>query len=111
MKDDKLYLIHICECIERIQEYTSAGKDHFMGDLKTQDAVLRNLQTLGDSVKNISDALKSNYPKIEWKRIAGFRDILVHDYMGVNLDRVWTVVESHLPALKQSIEAIQQSLD
>lgn len=110
MKDDKLYLIHIGECIDRIAEYTIAGKDQFFKDMKTQDAVIRNLQTLGDSVKRVSEVTKEHHPEIEWKRIAGFRDVFVHDYLGVNLNRVWEVVEKFLPILKRNIEALKKEL-
>lgn len=110
MKDDKLYLIHIGECIDRIAEYTTGGKDQFLRDMKTQDAVIRNLQTLGESVRCVSDATKKNHPEIEWKRIAGFRNVLVHDYLGVNIERVWEVVDKLLPDLKQKIEALKKKL-
>lgn len=110
MKDDKLYLIHIGECIDRIVEYTAAGKDTFFKDIKTQDAVIRNLQTLGESIKRVSDGVKASHPEIEWKHIAGFRNVLVHDYLGVNLKRVWEVIEKFLPDLKRKIEALKTEL-
>jgi uncharacterized protein with HEPN domain len=67
MKDDKLYLIHISECIARIEQYTAEGKDTFFADTKTQDAVLRNLQVLAESVKTLSDSLKTSYPDVDWR--------------------------------------------
>jgi uncharacterized protein with HEPN domain len=85
VKDDKLYLIHISECINRIAEYVVEGKESFFRDEKTQDAVLRNLQILSESTQRLSVDLKANYSDIEWKRIAGFRNVLVHDYLGINL--------------------------
>lgn len=88
MKDNRLYLIHISECINRIEEYVAEGKEFFFRDAKTQDAVLRNLQILSESTQHLSAVLKNAHPEIAWKRIAGFRNILVHDYLGINLVRL-----------------------
>jgi uncharacterized protein with HEPN domain len=84
VKDDRLYLIHIVECATRVEQYTSEGKDAFMSDGKTQDAVLRNLQILAESTQRISRELKAAHPEIEWSKIAGLRNVLVHDYLGIN---------------------------
>ena len=73
VKDDRLYLIHISECINRIEEYVAEGKEFFFRDAKTQDAVLRNLQILSESTQHLSVVLKDAHPEIDWKRIAGFR--------------------------------------
>jgi uncharacterized protein with HEPN domain len=109
MKDDTLYLIHIGECIERVETYIGeGGKDAFMASTLTQDAVLRNLQTLAESTQRLSQAAQSVYPDIEWRRIAGFRNVLVHDYLGVDLERVWLIVERDLPELKRVISAMLQ---
>ena len=110
MKDDRLYLIHIFECLSRIEQYTLEGKEAFMGDTKTQDAVLRNLQTLAESTQRTSPDLKAAHPEIDWAKIAGFRNVLVHEYLGINLVRVWEIVEHGLPELKKRIEAILRSL-
>jgi uncharacterized protein with HEPN domain len=85
VKDDRLYLIHISECIARIEQYTKDGKHSFLADIKTQDAVLRNLQTLSESTQRLSDKLKAKYPEVDWNGIAGFRNILVHNYLGISL--------------------------
>jgi len=98
MKDDKLYLIHISECIERVEQYVGeGGRDAFMADMLIQDAVLRNLQVLAESTQRVSDALKSAHPEVSWYKISGFRNVLVHDYLGVDLERVWLIVERDLP--------------
>lgn len=110
MRDDRVYLIHICECIERIERYTEGGRDDFFTDDKTQDAVLRNLHTLSESTQRLSQDLKTSHPEVDWRGIAGFRNILVHDYLGINLVRVWEVVERHLPNLKGKIFDIMQEL-
>jgi len=109
VKDDRLYLIHIGECISRIEEYTSPGRDEFLTDRKTQDAVLRNLQLLAESSKRLSDGLKQEHREIDWRGVAGIRNVLVHDYLGVNLARVWEIIERDLPQLKAGIAGILES--
>lgn len=106
MKDDRLYLIHISECIARIESYTAGGRDAFFASTQIQDAVLRNLQTLAESTQRLSDAAKAKHPEADWFKIAGFRNVLVHDYLGVDLDRAWLIVERELPRLKQTIDTI-----
>lgn len=93
MKDDRLYLVHVLECIDRIERYTAEGKMAFMADERTQDAVLRNLQVLSESTQRLSADLKSAHPEVDWRGISGFRNVLVHDYLGINLIRVWEIVE------------------
>lgn len=110
MKDDNLYIIHIGECISRIENYTKEGKDAFFSDQKTQDAVLRNLQTLSEAAKQLSDTLKESHPDIDWRGIVAFRNVLVHDYLGINFVRVWQIIENDLPALKQKIEVILKEI-
>lgn len=110
MRDDRLYLIHIRECLSRIRQYTADGKDAFLRDTKTQDAVLRNLQTLAESTERLSETIKAAHPEVSWERIAGFRNVLVHDYLGINLARVWEIVEHGLPELTQHITAILAEL-
>ncbi len=78
MKDDKLYLIHILECAERIVEYTRGGREEFLSDSKTQDAVIRNFEIIGEAAKRVSDEVRGLAADIPWRRIGGLRDILVH---------------------------------
>lgn len=108
MRDDNLYLIHIGECLSRIAQYTTEGEEAFFADQKTQDAVLRNLQTMAESTQRLSDELKLQHPDIDWKRIAGFRNVLVHDYLGINLVRVWGIIEDYLPQLRDRVSTILQ---
>lgn len=79
MKDDRVYLEHIKNCILRIEGYTREGRQGFLQDTKTQDAVLRNLQTLAESARRISPQFTQARPEIPWKNIVGFRNVLVHD--------------------------------
>src|SRR5690349_11802893 len=110
MSDDRLYLIHIMECIEWIEQYTRTGREGFMADRMERDAVLRNFEVMGEAVKRISAPLRQQYPGVAWQRIAGFRDILIHNYPGVDIEMVWRTVEEELPNLKQHITMIMQEL-
>ena len=110
MKDDAIYLQHIQECILRIEHYTAEGHSAFLASTLIQDGVLRNLQTLGQSVLQLSERLKASHPEVDWKSIVGFRNVLVHDYLGVNVARVWEIVERDVPDLKAKLTKIRQSL-
>ncbi len=110
MKSDKFYLVYILECLARIKEFTQAGHDTFMSSKLIQDAVLRNLHTLTESTLRLSDGLKNTYPEVAWKKIAKFRHVVVHDYLGVNLERVWKIIEGDLPVLKRQVRAILSDL-
>jgi len=105
MKDDRLYLIHISECIERIESYIS-GKDkgQFLDSMLIQDAVVRNLQVLAESTQRLSDATKESASEVGWFKVAGFRNVLVHDYLGIDIERVWNILEKDLPLLKKAIQ-------
>ena len=110
MKGDRLYLIHMQECMERVTSYTVEGRDKFMESTLIQDAVLRNLQTMAESSQRLSDDLKDAHPEIDWRRLSGFRNVLVHDYLGVSLNTVWQLIEEELPKLRQHIERILDGL-
>ena len=105
MKDDRLYLIHISECIERIESYV-VGKDkqQFLDSTLIQDAVIRNLQVLAESTQRLSEDAKENQSRVDWFKISGFRNVLVHDYLGIEVERVWNILEKDLPVLKQAIQ-------
>lgn len=110
MKDDQLYLLHIGECLERSEEYVGEGKEAFFADHKTQDAVLRNLQILAESSQRLSEPLKASRPEIDWRGIAGLRNILGHDYLGISLPRVWEIVEVFLPKLRTAVNLWLETL-
>lgn len=104
---DKDYLNDILEAIKRSMEYTLGyDYDKFLEDEKTQDAVVRNLEVIGEAAKNISSKLRKQQPKLPWKDMAGLRDKLIHHYFGINYDIVWNIVEKQLPALFPQIEDI-----
>ena len=100
MKSDRMYLEHILECLEKILRFSADGKESFFQDDRTQDAVIRNFEIIGEAAKRLSDDVRCQYPDIPWADIAGFRDVLIHDYMGVKLELVWNVIENHLPQLQ-----------
>ena len=109
MKRDRLYLTHIRESIEKIESYTAEGREAFMSDSKTQDAVIRNFEIIGEATKRLSAEAKAQQSHIPWREVAGFRDILIHDYEGVDCLEVWNIVENHLPQLHQAITALLNS--
>jgi uncharacterized protein with HEPN domain len=106
MKDDAVYLRHIIECIRRIEGNASCGKGAFLASSTIQDATLRNLQTLSEATQRVSDNAKAAQPQIEWSKIAAFRNVLVHNYLGIDLELIWNVIENELPDLKVAAEAI-----
>lgn len=106
MKEDAVYLGHIRDAIERIEAFTSGGCDQFLADPMVQDAVIRNLEVIGEAVKGLSDDVRATNPDIPWKQIAGMRDVLIHHYFGVKLDAVWQVVAEHLPQLRLRVQQL-----
>ncbi len=106
MKDVRLYLIHILECIERIQEYTHGGWTEFQSSHLIQDAVVRNLQILSESTQRISPQLKATHPDVDWPAIARFRNVMVHDYFGIRHELIWGIVVQHLSDLKRNVSAM-----
>jgi uncharacterized protein with HEPN domain len=110
VKDDRIYLLHIHDAIHRIIEYTTEGEGAFFASSKTQDAVVRNLEIIGEAAKNLSEGLKTRHGSVPWKRIAGMRDKMIHEYFGVNLKLVWEVVEREPPPLKVTLKSMLREL-
>ncbi|MEM1369726.1 MAG: DUF86 domain-containing protein [Cyanobacteria bacterium P01_H01_bin.15] len=106
MKDERLYLSNILECIERIEQYTQSGKTAFLTQILLQDAVIRNFEVIGEASKRLSSELKAKYPEIPWKQVGSFRDFLIHDYLKINLNQIWGVVENDLPSLKSAVQSL-----
>lgn len=106
-KDPSVYLAHARDCCTRIADYTQNDKHLFLNDSKTQDAVLRNLEIIGQCIKDANLAhLEMHYPDIPWRDIAAFRNILAHAYLGIELSLVWDVIEYHLPTLHGQLDKI-----
>jgi len=103
VKSDAARLQHVKQAIIRKEEYTATGREAFLGNHLAQDATIRQLEIIGEAVKALSAPLKDAHPEIPWRRIAGLRDVLIHDYFGVDLEAVWEVVEQKLPTLKDKI--------
>ena len=106
MRDDIAYLRHILDAIARIESYSSGGRGAFLAQPLIQDAVLRNLEVIGEAVKGLSPAVRSETPEVPWAQIAGMRDVLIHEYFGVNLETVWNAVERRLHELKAAAERL-----
>jgi uncharacterized protein with HEPN domain len=109
VKDQIAYLEHIRDAIRRIEKYTADGEDAFFADEMKQDAVVRNLEIMGQAAKNLSLEFKGGHPEVPWKQMAGTRDKIIHEYFGVNWDLVWDIVERELPPLKRQIESLLQN--
>lgn len=108
MRNYKLYLDDILQAIERIEKYTkNFTLEKLIKDNLVADAIIRNLEILGEAAKNIPEDFKKQHPDIEWKKIAGLRDILAHEYFGVDLAILWDIIETKLPVLKKKISKIQ----
>ena len=112
MKDVKVYLTDILESISQIEKYTKKiSENRFNKNVQVQDAVLRRLEIIGEAVKNIPEEFRKLHPKIPWKKIAGMRDVLTHEYSGVDLKRVWKVIKEDLVNLKKDVSEIIKNLE
>jgi uncharacterized protein with HEPN domain len=91
--------------------YTEGGKDFFFADTKTQDAVMRNLQILAESTQRLSHSLRELHPEVDWRNISGFRNVAVHEYLRIDVVRIWDIVEQDIPLLGEQIERIMSEID
>jgi uncharacterized protein with HEPN domain len=106
VKDDSVYLRHILEAISRIEENTSNGKVSFIGSHTLQDATFRNLQTMAEATQRLSDAAKALESGTDWRALSGFRNVLVHNYLGLDLEQIWVVTQRDVPNLKAAVERL-----
>ena len=110
-KDPRVYLAQILERIDRILEYTAEGKDAFFADGRTQDAVIRNFEVIGEAAKRIPGDYRENHPLIPWRALSGFRDVLIHQYEGVSVAEIWQIIERDLKTLREAIIKILPPLE
>ena len=104
MKRDEVYLKHILDAIGKIREYVSVGRDSFMSNSYWQNAVVRQL-------KRVSKDVRIDYPAVPWRRIAGLRDVLIHNYMGVDIEAVWQITQQNIPELQENIQTILKNFE
>ena len=106
-RDFRVHLEDILGAIGKIKRYTTGlSKQGFAGDDKTLDAVVRNLEVIGEAVKQLPADLRAREPSIDWQKIAGLRDILIHQYFGIDVDILWDIAQNKLPALEASVSTM-----
>ena len=106
-RDQAIYLADFSECCEKIGSYTEGlTLESFAADGKTYDAVVRNLEIIGEAVKRIPEQTRLAHPQIDWRKIAGLRDILIHEYHGVDHYIVWDIVQNKLPSLNEQVKGM-----
>lgn len=111
MKDQRVYLHHTLDAVRHIQEYISPGREVFFSSTMHQDATIRQLAIIGEAASKLSADIRDQHNEVPWGKIIAFRNILIHEYMGVNLDTLWQIVQRDLPELKGQIQAILEELN
>jgi uncharacterized protein with HEPN domain len=110
VKDDRLYLIHILESIQKIEAYPRDGYDAFMSSGMAQDAVIRNFEIIGEATKRVSEPTRRSATQVPWRQMAGFRDVLIHKYPDIDYDEGWSIVTEQVPDVKPKVEALLRDL-
>ncbi len=105
------YLRHILDAITAIQEYTTDGRESFLSDRKTQDAVIRNLEIVGEATRKVPAEFRSAYPDIPWQQAANLRNVLVHEYFGVDIEILWGTAKEDVPQLKNPVSKVLEDLE
>ena len=110
-KDPRIYLAQILERIVRIEDFVCVGKKAFLDNPLIQDAVIRNLEVIGEASRRVGAEYQLAHPEIPWREMSGLRNILIHDYESVNLEKIWQVIEKELPSVKNTIERMLPPLE
>ena len=110
-KDPRVYLAQMFERAQLILDFTKGGKETFLSRRLIQDAVLRNFEVIGEAAKRVPPEYRQKHPEIPWRMMTAFRDVLIHNYEGVDLERVWEIINNELPQVKAAISAILPPLD
>ncbi len=105
-RDERLYLADMRDAVDRILRYTLGGRAAFFADPMVQDAVIRNLEVMGEAVRQVSATTRSAHPEVPWRQIAGTRDRVIHGYFTVDLEIVWEIVATELPPLQKHLAAL-----
>ena len=106
-KDPEIFLKHILESIKEIEKYSkNIALEKFLKTTEKQDAIIRRLEVIGEAIKNVPPSYKDKYPSIAWKKVAGLRDVLIHEYFGVDLDMTWEIIKKDIPILKKQIKEL-----
>jgi uncharacterized protein with HEPN domain len=111
-RDELLYLRHVLDAINIIEEYLQGvDEEHFKATRLLQDGTIRQIEIIGEAVKNVSKDIRKSYPEIPWQDIAGMRDKLIHGYFGVDIEEVWETAKQDLPVLKDQVKGILKDFD
>jgi len=109
-RDYKVYLDDILQAIAKIRQYTAGlSPAALAADAKTFDAVVRNLEVIGEAAKTVPEAIRSEHPEVDWKKTVGLRNILIHQYFGVDPELIWDIIQNKLPALEKQIQAMMKA--
>lgn len=111
MRDDRERLRDILEAIERIERYTSKGREEFMQDELIQTWVVHHIQIMGEAARKLTEEVRAEYDEVPWPAIIAMRNILVHDYFSVDIDEVWSTIERDLPHLKAEVSSILDDME
>jgi len=113
MKDRNIYILVIRDCISRIRKYTKDyDKNSFLKDFKTQDATIRNIEIIGQAVKDYGiEDLLNDYPDVPWQQVAGMRNIIAHEYLGIDMEITWEVINVHLNLMEQHIIEMASTIE
>ena len=109
-RDHRLFLADMLEAIEKIERYTHGlNREDLWQDDLVADAVVRNIEVIGEAARHVPEALRAAHPEIDWRRVVGLRNVVVHEYFAIDMDVVWVVVEKHLPQLKRVVQTMLET--